>query len=92
MKKDYSNIDYSIKNPLNMELKDKRYCPICGKYTNDGNITGGVHKLFLGLYTGNPCTKQPKRKDLTIFMCYKCRTEIYNTLEKKIAELRRGQE
>ena len=30
MKKDYSTIDYSIKNPLNMELKDKRYCPICG--------------------------------------------------------------
>lgn len=88
MKNDYSQIDYSVKNPLNMELKDRRYCPICGNDTYGGKIVGGVHKLHLGLYSGNPCTKQPERKDLTVFMCYKCRMEIYKTLKEKLTEMR----
>lgn len=86
---DYSVSDNSIKNPLNMELKEDRYCPICGNDTYGPKIAGGSHRLQLSLWTGNPCTRVPERKDLSVFMCYKCRTKLYKTIENKLLEMKR---
>lgn len=83
---DYSVSNNNIKNPLDMEIVDKRYCPICGKDMWGPKISDNHYKLRLNLYTGNPCTQVPERKDLTIDMCFSCRNAVYKAIKEVVKE------
>ena len=83
---DYRRANNSISNPLNMERVDNRYCPICGNDTYGHKMSENLYKLQLSLYTGNPCTQVPERKDLSIFMCHSCREKLYKTIKNFIQE------
>lgn len=82
----YDTEDKSISNPLNMERIDDRYCPICGADTYGHKISENLYRLSLNLWSGNPCTRVPERKDLHIFMCHSCREKMYKVIKNFIEE------
>lgn len=82
----YDTEDKSISNPLNMERIDDRYCPICGADTYGHKISENLYRLSLNLWSGNPCTRVPERKDLHIFMCHSCREKMYKVIRNFIEE------
>lgn len=82
----YDKEDRSISNPLNMERIDDRYCPICGADTYGHKISENLYRLSLNLWSGNPCTRVPERKDLHIFMCHSCREKMYKVIKNFIEE------
>ena len=82
----YDTEDKSISNPLNMERIDDRYCPICGADTYGHKISENLYRLSLNLWSGNPCTRVPERKDLHIFMCHSCREKMYKVIKNFVEE------
>ena len=83
----YDVENYDISNQLNLGLKEKRYCQICSRDTYGSRIQDNSYLLKFRLWSGNPCTQVPERKDLTIYMCHACREKVYKAIKNTIAEI-----
>lgn len=68
---DYDHVNYDISNPLNIGTFNIETCPLCKK-----NAKEKIHRIHLSIWSGNPCTQDPKKKDLDIFTCTDCAQEL----------------
>lgn len=87
-KKPILNTNISKNNPLTMQRRGDRFCPLCGRDTYGSSVYDNHYRLNLKLWTGYPQTTVPERTDLVIDLCFKCRNKIYKRIKEEVQAIK----